>query len=114
MFFFKHSPQEFFIREAMIRFSNCGTGVCKEHYAYYYEPKSSILFAGNGPVKISSAACRFSPVKIDYSDYLKSFVSRIDEVYFFHKISLWHLLFYDLYCGMLQPFVSLQSNLLLS
>ena len=62
-------------------------------------------------MKISSVACGFSPVNIDYSDYPKSLISRINEVYFFHKISLWHL-FYDVYCGM-QPFVSLQSNLLL-
>ena len=40
--------------------------------------KSSILFAGNGAVKISSVACVFSFVKIDYSDYLKSFISRIN------------------------------------
>ena len=33
---------------------------------------SSILFAGNGAEKISSVAYWFSPVKIDYSDYLKS------------------------------------------
>ena len=32
---------------------------------------------------ISSVACGFSPVKIDYSDYPKSFISRINEVYFF-------------------------------
>ena len=54
-----------------------------------YLPKSSVLFAGNGTVKISSVACGFSPVKIDYSDYLKSLISRIIEVYvFFNKISL--------------------------
>ena len=46
-------------------------------------PKSSILFAENGAVKISSVACGFSPVKIDYSDYPKSCISRINEVYFF-------------------------------
>ena len=63
-------------------------------------------------MKISSVACGFSLVKIDYSD-LKSFISRINEVYFFHKISLQHLPFYVVYCGILQPFVSLQSNLLL-
>ena len=60
-----------------------GLGVCKEHYAQYYVPKSSILFAGNGAVKISSEACGFSPFKIYYSDYPKSFISRINEVYFF-------------------------------
>ena len=30
---------------------------------HYYVPKRSILFAGNGEVKISSVACGFSPVK---------------------------------------------------
>ena len=32
---------------------------------------------------------------------------------FFHKKTLQHLLFYNIYSGMLQPFVWLQSNLLL-
>ena len=70
-------------------------------------------FAGNGAVKISFVACGFSPVKIDNSDYPKSFItcSRINEVFFLHKISLKHL-FYDNFCEMLQQFVSLQSNLL--
>ena len=55
--------------------------------------KSSILLAGNGTVKISSVACGFSPVKIDYSDYPKSFISRINEDHvFFNKISLKGLL----------------------
>ena len=45
--------------------------------------KSSILFAGNGAVKMSSVAYGFSPVKIDNSDYPKSFISRINEVFFF-------------------------------
>ena len=46
--------------------------------------KAPFLFAGNGAVKISSVACGFSPqaVKIDCSDYPKSFISRINEVYF--------------------------------
>ena len=33
-------------------------------------------------VKISSVACWFSPVKIDYSDCQKSFISRINKVFF--------------------------------
>ena len=82
-------------KSATIQESNHGTG--KEHYVQYYVPKSSILFAGNGSVKTSSVACGFSPVKINYSDHLKSFISRINEVYFFHKISLYHL-FYGIYC----------------
>ena len=44
-------------------------------------------------MKMNSVACGFSPVKIDYSDYLKSFFSRITEVYFFPIASfLQHLL----------------------
>ena len=35
-------------KSATIRESNHGSGVCKEHYAYYYVPKSSILLAGTG------------------------------------------------------------------
>ena len=36
--------------------------------------------------KISSVVCGFSSIKIDYSDYLKSLISRINEVYvFFNK-----------------------------
>ena len=41
----------------------------------HYVPKSSILFAGNGPVKISSVACGFSCVKTGYSVYPKSCIS---------------------------------------
>ena len=47
------------------------------HYAYYYVPKSSILLARTGVLKISYVACGFSSIKIDYSDYRKSLVSRI-------------------------------------
>ena len=39
-------------------------------------------------LKISSVACGFSSFKIDYSDYSKSLISRINEVYvcfFFSK-----------------------------
>ena len=43
-------------------------------------PKSSILLAGTGVWKISSVACGFSSIKIDYSDYIKSIISRINEV----------------------------------
>ena len=70
-------------KSATIQESNHGSGVCKKHYAYYYVPKSSIFFAGIGAVKIRSVACGFSPVKIDYSDYPKTFISRINGVYFF-------------------------------
>ena len=51
---------------------------------------SSILLAGTGLWKISSVACGFSSIKIDYSDYPKSLISRIDKIYvFFNKISIW-------------------------
>ena len=43
-------------KSATIRESNQGSGVCKEHYVLYYVPKSSILFNGNGAVKISFVA----------------------------------------------------------
>ena len=46
------------------------------------------MFARNDAVKIGSVAFGFSHVKIDCSDCPKSFFSRINEVYFFHKISL--------------------------
>ena len=45
--------------------------------------KSSILLAGSGIDKISSVACGFSYIKIDYSVYPKSLISRINEVYVF-------------------------------
>ena len=48
-----------------------------------YVPKSSSLLAGTGVWKISSVACGFSSIKVDYSDYLKSLFSRINEVYVF-------------------------------
>ena len=47
--------------------------------------KSSILLAGTDVWKISSSA----NIKIDYSNYPKSLISRINVVYvFFNKISL--------------------------
>ena len=70
-----------------IQESNHASGVYKEHYAYV--PKSSILLATTGVWEISYVACGFSSIKIDYSDYPKSLISRINEVYvFFNKISL--------------------------
>ena len=43
--------------------------------------KSSILLARTGVSKISSVACGYSSIKIDYSDYPKSLISRKNEVY---------------------------------
>ena len=37
-----------------------------------------VRLAERGVCKISSVACGFSPIKIDYSDYLKSLISRIN------------------------------------
>ena len=48
---------------ATTRESNHGSGVCKEHYAKYYVPKSSILLAETGVWKISSVTCEFSSIK---------------------------------------------------
>ena len=41
------------------------------------------LLAGTGVWKIRSVACGFSSIKIDYSAYLRSLISRINEVYVF-------------------------------
>ena len=58
-------------------------GVRKAHYTYYYVQKSFIFLARTGIRKISSVACEFCPVKINFSDYQKSFVSRINEFTYF-------------------------------
>ena len=39
--------------------------------------------APTGVWKIRSVACGFSYIEIDYSDYPKSLISRINEDYFF-------------------------------
>ena len=50
--------------------------------------EKAVLLAGTGERKISSVACGFSPIKIHFSDYPKSLISRINEVYvFFNKVS---------------------------
>ena len=70
-------------KSATLRELNHGSGVCKEHYALYYVPKSSILLAGTGVWKISSVALRFSSIKTDYSEYPTRLISSIKEVMFF-------------------------------
>ena len=45
--------------------------------------KSYISLAGAGVWKISSVACGFNSIKIDYSDFPKSLISRINQVYAF-------------------------------
>ena len=57
-----------------------GLNVTSHCLAQYYVPKSSILLTGTGVWKSSSVACGFSSIKIDYSDYSKSLISRINEV----------------------------------
>ena len=70
-------------KSSTIRELKHGLGVCKEHYAEYYVPKSSILLVGTGIWKISSVACGFSSVKSDYSDYPKSLISGKKTFMFF-------------------------------
>ena len=50
--------------------------------------KAPILLAGTGVWKISSVACGFCSIKINYSDYLKSLISRKMKFMFFNKILL--------------------------
>ena len=58
--------------------------------AWYYVWKSSILLGATVVSKISSVACGFSPIEIFFSEYPKSLISRINEVYeFFNKILLY-------------------------
>ena len=47
---------------------------------------NEILVAGAGVWKISSVACGFS--SIDYSDYPKSLISRINKFMFFFAIAM--------------------------
>ena len=86
-------------KSATIRESYHGSGVCKEHHALYYVPKSSILLAGTDVWKISSVACGFRSIKIDYSHYRKSLIHRINDVmlflFFFNKISLFNILLWN-------------------
>ena len=46
---------------------------------------AQVYVAGTGVWKISSVACGSSSIKIDYSDYLKSLISRINDVYVFFQ-----------------------------
>ena len=48
-----------------------------------YVPKSSILLAELVYGKFRSVACWFSSIKIDYFDYPKGLISRINDVYVF-------------------------------
>ena len=46
-----------------------------------YQKASFCNLVGTGVWKISSVACGFNSIKIDYSDFQKSLISRINEVY---------------------------------
>ena len=51
--------------------------------------EKAVLLARKSVRKICFLACEFSPSEIRLSDYPKSLISRINEVYvFFNKISL--------------------------
>ena len=61
----------------------------RNNYVYYYVRKSSILLAGKGIRKISFLECKILALVKSMSEYLKSLISRINEVYvFFNKITL--------------------------
>ena len=68
-------------KSATIRESNHGSGVqmyVRSITRITMCRKSSILLAETGVWKISSVACEFSSITIDYSDYPKSLISRIN------------------------------------
>ena len=62
-------------KPSSIRESNQASDVRKAHYAYHYVRKSSILLARTGFRTISSVACGFNPIKIQFSDCPKSLIS---------------------------------------
>ena len=66
--------------------ADCPLGSCWRCLLYFVTFPCGVL----GQVwKISSVACGFSSIKMDYSDYLNSLISRVNEVvvFFFNKIS---------------------------
>ena len=74
-----------------IRESNQVSGVRCVHCAQYVR-KGSFMLAGTCVRTISSVACELRPIKSRFSDYSKSLISRINEVYvFFNKISLYRV-----------------------
>ena len=66
-------------KSGTIRESNQASGERKAHYVQLYARKSSILLAETSVRKISSVAIGYSPIKIHFSDYLKSLISRVNE-----------------------------------
>ena len=71
------------------------------------------LLAGTGVWKIRSVACGFSSIKIDYSDYLRSLISRINEVYVFSIKYRYSDILMKKHKLQFKPFVLLKSHLLL-
>ena len=74
----RDSPAQFENRIKPLMYARCITR------STVYE-KSSILLSGTGVGNISSVACGFSPIQIHFSDYLKSFINRINQVMIFQK-----------------------------
>ena len=75
-----------FIRESLSQFEN---GITPRVYIRSITLSTMYQTAIFCEPELSSIACGFSSIKIDYSDYPKSLISRINEVYiFFNKISL--------------------------
>ena len=73
--FIRESPQQFnYLIMARVYVTALHVVLCT---------KKLLLVAGTGVWKISSVACGFSLIKIDYSVYLKSLISRLNEVYVF-------------------------------
>ena len=87
----RHRSVEAPIRESPPQFENRIMARVYVRNITHSVPKSSILLAGTGVWKNSYVVCGFSSIKIDYSYYPKSLMSRINEDYvvvFFNKISL--------------------------
>ena len=69
-------------RKTSAQFENQAWDVYK---AWYYVWKSSILLAGTRVRKYSTVACGSSLIKINYFDYPKCFINRINKVMIFWK-----------------------------
>ena len=78
--------QSYPIRESQSQFENrIMIWVYIRSIVLHAYTKKLHLLAGTGIWKISSVAYGFSYIKIDYSDYPKSLISRINEVYVFFQ-----------------------------
>ena len=78
----------FFIRESLPQFENRIMARCMQGALRVVLYTKKLHFVSrNWLWKISSVACGFSSIKIDFSDCPKSLISRINEVYgvFFNK-----------------------------